>query len=303
MLISLLQRYFLWIFIGLSGLMGLAAGHLGATALGLLAIPGISTSQTPALPPLELPQPLSLSDYQPILARNIFNSEAGEQSLSSAAETDSDKAAPTKTASKWTLIGTLSGGKTPLAMLASGSETETYALNQELPDAGILAVISRNRVEIRYPKGQTVILEMSEEQQISSRSRGTQPASRPAPQAPGRESSGPEIESIGENSWLIPAEVAEDSRSNIGGLLKQAQAVPYLEGSTTTGFQLVMVQNGSFIDKIGLKKGDILREINGVELTSPEKALQIFGQLRQAKQISIGLERGGEAMTFAYEIR
>jgi general secretion pathway protein C len=102
---------------------------------------------------------------------------------------------------------------------------------------------------------------------------------------------------------LIPAAVAEDSRSNIGSLLKQAQAVPYLEGKTTTGFQLVMVQNGSFIAKIGLKKGDILREINGVELTSPEKALQIFGQLRQAKQISIGLERGGKAMTFAYEIR
>ncbi|MCF6178620.1 MAG: PDZ domain-containing protein, partial [Geopsychrobacter sp.] len=85
--------------------------------------------------------------------------------------------------------------------------------------------------------------------------------------------------------------------------LKQAQAVPYLEGNRTTGFQIRMIQPGSLIEQIGLRKGDILREVNGIKLNSPEKALQVFGQLRQAKQISIGLERRGKAMTFAYEIR
>ncbi len=76
-----------------------------------------------------------------------------------------------------------------------------------------------------------------------------------------------------------------------------------MEGNQTTGFQIRRLKAGSLIARIGLKRGDILRKINGLELDSPEKALQIFAQLRQSRQISIDLERRGKAMTFAYEIR
>ncbi|WP_020675251.1 type II secretion system protein GspC [Geopsychrobacter electrodiphilus] len=304
MLITLLQRHYLWIFATLSGLMGLTVGHLGATVIGILAGPGQTSALIQTLPPIEAKALPSLADYQTILSRDIFNSAAQNQTLTPTTKTAQTTTSPAKTASKWSLVGTISGGPSPLATLTSGRETDTYHLNQELPDGGKLADITRNRVEIRYPDGQSVILELETDKQGSpvhagSPVRAASPATTPAQ----RSGTDLGIESIGENNWIIPAQVAEDSRSNIGELLKQAQAIPYLEGGKTTGFQMNMIQRGSFIEQLGLKKGDILREINGVELDSPEKALQIFGQLRQAKQISIGLERGGKAMTFAYEIR
>ncbi len=52
--------------------------------------------------------------------------------------------------------------------------------------------------------------------------------------------------------------------------------------------------------KIGLQVGDLIVEINQVELNSPEKALQIFQQVREANNISLGLMRNGQPRTFEY---
>jgi general secretion pathway protein C len=298
MLINLLQRHHIWVFIFLSGLSGLALGHLGATSLGILAGPDPLPTRS-MLPTIEKTSTRTpLKDYQAILQRDIFNSAGGGQNLASIEIVQTEKTTaskPAKSASRWILLGTISGGDSPLATLSSAGETTTYRLNDELPDNAIITAVKRDQIELSYPDGRTHILEFPESAprptaSIDKRSKKTK-------------STGLAIEDLGDNRWHIPSQVAEDTRSNVGDLLKQAQAIPYLEGGKTTGFQIRMIQRGSLIEQIGLRKGDILREVNGVMLNSPEKALQIFGQLRQAKQISIGLERRGKAMTFAYEIR
>ncbi len=296
MLINLLQRHHLWIFLFLSGLCGVALGHLVATGTGILAGPTYTQTKTLQSTPKTTKISIPLADYQIILERDIFNSAGGAQTLDKAAPLQAENSTPPKAASKWQLIGTISGGDSPLAALSSAGKTTSYHLNDELPDGGAITRIERNRVELSYPGNKTQILEFAKDK--------TSP-SPPAAQQQRKTSSNSNlgIKDLGENRWHIPAQVAENTRSNVGDLLRQAQAIPYLEGKKTTGFQIRMIQRGSLIEQIGLRKGDILREVNGVKLDSPEKALQIFGQLRQAKQISIGLERRGKAMTFAYEIR
>lgn len=298
MLIQLLQRHYLFVFILLCGLCGLALGQLGSTAIGLWAAPTLSSQQ--ALPVQEQKAALrvSLDAYNVILNRDIFNSAGGQQSFSLATAQPQTKPSTvqSKTVSKWTLIGTVSGGDSALATLNDGKETAAYRLNAELPDGSTLVVIERNRVVLEAPDGSRQTIETAQGEQLTAVPR------RPSPPTRNVKPSF-RVENLGENSWLIPAQAAEDARTNIGDLLQQAQAVPYLEGNQTTGFQIRMIQPGSLIAQLGLKKGDILREVNGLPLNSPEKALQVFGQLRQATRISIGLERRGKAMTFAYEIR
>jgi general secretion pathway protein C len=63
-----------------------------------------------------------------------------------------------------------------------------------------------------------------------------------------------------------------------------------------------MIQPRSLLALLGIQRGDVLMQVNGVELDSPEKALQIFQQLREARNISIGLVRDGERMNFDYQI-
>ena len=296
MVINLLQRHHLALFVLLSGLCGLALGHLCASAIGLATgpapLPEISRKATTGSTRSNLP----LSSFQEILDRNIFNAATQSPKLQVREEPQPEQRTAARTKSQWKLIGTISGGHTPLATLSEGREVSIFRLNETLPDGAELALIDRNRVELRYPDGNTQVLETESDSPLDVR--------HPEPTVQsGAPSSSLEIEEVGENQWRIPADLAEDARSNIGNLLKQAQAVPYLENGATTGFQIRMIQPNSLFAQIGLQKGDILREINGIPLNSPEKALQIFGQLRLAKQISIGLERRGKAMTFAYEIR
>jgi len=53
-----------------------------------------------------------------------------------------------------------------------------------------------------------------------------------------------------------------------------------IKGGKTVGFKLVELEKGSLLEKIGLRVGDLVVEINQVKLNSPEKALQIFQKRR-----------------------
>jgi len=171
----------------------------------------------------------------------------------------------------------------------------TLGLDEELPDGGLVSKIERNRVDISYDSGEVATLILENE--------GTaEKSSKPSRQAdPGPERS--RIDNLGDNRWRIPTLVADEARGNVGDLLKQARAVPVMESGQTTGFRIMMVKPRSLIAELGLRRGDVLKNVNGLALDSPEKALQVFAQLRQAKQIKIGLERKGKPMTFQYEIR
>lgn len=292
MLTNLFQRYYLWTFLILSGFAGLALGNLATTLVGSSSAPVETASRLQQEADRGPVEQVTLRRYQPIITHNIFNAE--QRNIDATPQVT--EKAQVANSSDWALIGTLSGGSLPLATLRDKATTATYALGEELPDGAILSAIERNYVELQYPSGKILSLELENSGQEPNANR------REAATRSARQQQSP-VESLGRNRWEIPARVAEDARGNIGDILKQALAVPYLEGGETTGFQLRMVRRNSLIAQLGLKRGDILRKVNGLPLNSPEKALQIFGQLRQAKHISIDLERGGKTMTFAYEIR
>ena len=55
--------------------------------------------------------------------------------------------------------------------------------------------------------------------------------------------------------------------------------------------------------KIGLQNGDVISAINGLEMTSPDKALEVYTKLKTASHLSVGLERNGQKITKDYNIR
>ncbi len=167
----------------------------------------------------------SLANYQTIINHNIFNSSMRNRTENA----PSISQTTTRSTTKWQLVGTLSGGDSPLATLKHSTETKTYQLNEELQDGATLSAIERNRVELRYPDGSVLVLELIAEGQKET------PPSRS--KASGAKKVDQNIDSLGDNRWQIPALVAENARANIGELLKQVQASPYIERGQTTGFR------------------------------------------------------------------
>jgi hypothetical protein len=55
--------------------------------------------------------------------------------------------------------------------------------------------------------------------------------------------------------------------------------------------------------KVGLKEGDVLLRIAGVELTSPDQALEAYARLRRATCSTMTVEREGSPVEIAFRLR
>jgi general secretion pathway protein C len=83
----------------------------------------------------------------------------------------------------------------------------------------------------------------------------------------------------------------------------QARIVPAFKDGVSTGFKLFSIRPDSIYSKIGVQNGDVIRRINGYDLNSPEKALEVYSKLKEANRIDIELERSGSVVRKTYNIR
>jgi general secretion pathway protein C len=298
-MLAFIQRHFRGIFLLLFALLGISLGHLISTALGIYLVPsGPQTGTRSEERAVPRQKPL-LADSEIILQRNIFNSSARGAATFDVQEKESEErvAATTKPAVRTNLklLGTVSAEDGSLAMIEANRSIDLYRLGDDVPGGGKIKEITRNLVTIQNRDGSEEILSLYETGAAPG------PASSPSTPAASAEENG-QVKPVGENQWVVDRRVAEEARNNIGELLKSARLEPNVVNGNTEGFAVKMIQPGSLLATLGLRKGDVIMEVNGVELSSPEKALQIFQQLREARHISIGLRRDGAPMNFDYEI-
>ena len=98
--------------------------------------------------------------------------------------------------------------------------------------------------------------------------------------------------------WKL-SEKKQSARANIPTYLEPGQEAPPIEQMVTKLFSIVP---DSLYSKIGIQNGDVIRRINGYEMNSPDKALEIYQKLRDANRIEIELERRGDTLRKSYSI-
>jgi general secretion pathway protein C len=91
--------------------------------------------------------------------------------------------------------------------------------------------------------------------------------------------------------------------SNLNVLSTDARVVPDFKNGTQRGFKLFSIKPNSVYSKIGLKNGDVLSRINGYDLSSPDKILEVYGKLKDSEQITVELLRRGKPKKLDYSIR
>jgi type II secretory pathway component PulC len=95
---------------------------------------------------------------------------------------------------------------------------------------------------------------------------------------------------------------------NLTHLLASAQAVPRVRAApggrqVIDGFELRQVRAGSVIEKVGLKDGDLLVQVNGEPLDGLPAVLRLFSQAQATGQARLTVLRGGERLTFVLKTR
>lgn len=66
------------------------------------------------------------------------------------------------------------------------------------------------------------------------------------------------------------------------------------------GFQLQPGKDAGFLQRFGLQPGDILTNVNGIQLDSPVRALEVIRELGQAGQVSVEVLRNDIPQSFTF---
>ena len=124
-------------------------------------------------------------------------------------------------------------------------------------------------------------------------------------------SSGPQVASVGASAprtggpirKVLDRREVEQAMNDLPRLLSQARAVPFFVNGTMNGFRLDYIAPASFYEKIGLRYGDVLKQVNGVEIKDPSTMLSLFQQLRNEQSVKVNVLRNNQPTTMTFDIR
>ena len=90
---------------------------------------------------------------------------------------------------------------------------------------------------------------------------------------------------------------------DLNALSRQARVIPHYRDGKPQGFKIVGVRPGSLYSQIGVRSGDILKSVNGEEISSPNKALELYEKLKNSDNVAVDVERRGRKVTLDYQIK
>jgi len=100
----------------------------------------------------------------------------------------------------------------------------------------------------------------------------------------------------------VKKDVLDKTLSNLNAVATQARIVPSFKNGVANGFKVFSIQPNSFYSSIGVENGDVIQKINGYEINSPDKALEIYQKLREARHVTVDLERNGQTIRKEYNV-
>jgi general secretion pathway protein C len=111
------------------------------------------------------------------------------------------------------------------------------------------------------------------------------------------------VKKIDDNNFEISRALVEKVLANPMAMSKGARVVPSSKDGKPNGFKLYAIRPGSVYAEIGLANGDTIHAINGFDLGSPDKALEVYTKIKEATSLTVAVTRRGKETTINYTIK
>ncbi len=89
---------------------------------------------------------------------------------------------------------------------------------------------------------------------------------------------------------------------NMDDIYKNIGIAEVKEGGALKGFKITFVKRGSPFAKLGVRRGDIIKSINGQEINSYNDAFNVYKNIGNIENLTLVIKRGKEEMELEYEI-
>ena len=244
---------------------------------------------------------MNIMQFSPVLEKNPFGKPMKLQPIGVSKQLDTAVAGPTEI-SDLLLIGTVVGPRNISYAVfqdkAKAGQQGLFTYGEQVYDYGILTKIERSAVEIQKDE-QSYSLEIDyekgsdrPEKNIVRRTSNKRSTSK-----------GSFAKKIGEREYLLDRAKVQKSIENPEKVLTDARLLPNIIDGRQEGFKISEVVPNGLYHSLGLVNGDILLNINGLEISNPEVAIQAMSALKGMNRINLDIMRSGENMSIDYQMR
>lgn len=296
---SISPRYLVVVNLILLALAAYSASAIVGTVLSarLSEAPKVDISAPP--PPIPQQSTKPKSYYALIHKRDIFNSAKPVEEVAVTEE-------PVKiTDLRLKLWGVALRGKDDsYAIIEEDKKREqgVYKVGAEVPGGAVVKSVEWDRV-ILVVSGKDEILEIEDGLTGGPRTAPSRFGSSGASRTTKPKATIKGVEVVSDTEYVVDREEVDNALENMSQLFTQIRAVPHFEGGESTGFRLFAIRRGSIFDKIGLKNGDIIRNINGQAMNDPTRALALLEELRESTDLTVSVTRNRKDRTLNYTVR
>lgn len=248
---------------------------------------------------------LTVPGYTKIVERNIFG--ATEKVEKEPVEEVKPIETLEETSLQLSLHGTIAGDTASARAIILDQRKRSqdiYRVGDSVQEAQIRQIL-RGKVILRHGD-KDEILTMVEgddkaqaEPTVNSRRRPIRQNSSSVRTAPPDEANA----NIEEVTIPIEKDVLQNSMNNLNDLMTQVRVRPYFRRGKPEGLIVSQIKSGSVFANLGLMNGDIIANVNGKPMSSPEEAFQFYNSLKSGENVNIEITRRGQKKMFTYDIQ
>ena len=256
----------------------------------------VESTKPEARPPARAPKKdraRSFSWYKkPILKRNIFDPDATQETVVSD-ESEGTTDLPVKLVAT-VVTDPMEFSTAIIAEDKRGSAAQVYVVGDTLMDEATIEEIHWRKVVIRKDGERQAIL-MDEDKGVNKSRKSS--SSKNGIDADG-------IEKAGDDHYTVPQSVMDNALEDLDKLASQVRVRPHRDSSgKVDGYRLSAIRRGTLLDKLGIKNGDIIHEVNGYPINSNSGAMTAFQSLTSESAFQFDISRRNKRRTMKYDVR
>ena len=274
--------------------------------------PKLTVSSRPRKPPPAPKTNGNTKDADVVIARNMFCSTCEPPKTEDPKKPEDNSGRPPTTSLPLLLSATVIASKKEFSSATiintSSFKSGSYGVGEQIPDAGEIREIQPKWVDfVNKSNNRLERVELGGVPQTPPAVAAAPPPPPPTPEA------NPEsdlasaldkgVKKIDESRYEIDRSLVDKILGDPAVVMRQARIVPSIVNGKPNGFKMYAIRPNSVFAKIGMQNGDTITSINGFEMTSPDKALEVYTKVRSASNLSVSILRRGQPASMEYTIK